>query len=75
MLRCGTNSLRVETGRWKDLWRRGFVIFAWQAKWKMKCIFCWTVVCMTCRERMYDDIFRTTGHKLDVRLMRNDRTG
>ena len=26
------------------------------------------------RERMYDDIFRTTGHKLDVRLMRNDRT-
>ena len=23
---------------------------------------------------MYDEIFRATGHKLDVRLMRNDRT-
>ena len=26
------------------------------------------------RERTYVDIFRKTGHKLDVRLMRNDRT-
>ena len=26
------------------------------------------------RERMYDDTFRATGHKLDVRRMRNDRT-
>ena len=28
----------------------------------------------TARERMYDEIFRATGHKLDVRLMRNGST-
>ena len=35
MLRCGTNNLRIETGRWKKepLEKREIVTFAWQAKW------------------------------------------
>ena len=76
MLRCGTNSLRIETGRWK---KEPFekrvcdICLASQVEDEMHFLLDCGVY-DAARESMYDDIFRATGHKLDVRLMRNDRT-
>ena len=75
MLRHGTNSLRIETGRWKKepLEKVCDICLASQVEDEMHFLLDCGVY-EAARESMYDDIFRATGHKLDVRLMRNDRT-
>ena len=77
MLRSGTNSLRIETGRWKKepLDKRVCDICLSQNQVEDEMHFLLDcVVYNAARERMYDEIFRATGHKLDVRLMKVDRT-
>ena len=76
MLRCGTNNLMIETGRWKKepLEKRVCdICLASEVEDEMHFLLDCGVY-DAARESMYDDIFRATGHKLDVRLMRNDRT-
>ena len=76
MLRSGTNSLRIETGLWKKEPLEKRVCdscLASQVEDEMYFLLDCGVY-EAARESMYDDIFRATGHKLDVRLMRNDRS-
>ena len=71
MLRCGTNSLRIETGRWKKepLEKRVCdICLASEVEDEMHFLLDCGVYDRA-RERMHDEIFRATG-----RLMRSDRT-
>lgn len=77
MLRSGTNSLRVETGRWKKepLDKRvcDICLSKDQVEDEMHFLLDCSVYNVA-REQMYDEIFRATGHKLDVRWMKDNRT-
>ena len=76
MLRGGTNRLRIETGRWKNI--------PVEQRTCEICLSCDQVedeahflldcgVYNVVRERMFDEIFQRTGHQLDVRLMKDNR--
>ena len=77
MLRSGTNWLRIEIGRWKKEPVEKRVCEICMSRHQVEDEIHFLLDCEVydeVRKRMYEEISRATGHELDVRLMKDNRT-